>query len=806
MRVTRPSHRATPTTSLFSAAGQAEAGRVRPVLAESLESRTLMSGDLTVSDLSISESASSAGAEIHTQFTYTNLGDAFEAAWNIELRLSSDETWGNADDIVLGIEREDEDLEHGQSSLETESVIIPSGAAAGTYRLAVFIDSDNEVAESDEGNNVAFGVGTIEVGSGGGGGGGGVDLTASDASGTLDVGGDEITVTYTYTNAGSAFNGFFDQEFRLSLNQVWGDSDDVVLGVAREVEDLAPGESSVESESWALPAGMAAGAYYVGVFVDSTGVVAESSESNNTAWSAATVSIAGGGGGGGGGSGLNLTASDVSGVVQGDDEINVSYTYTNAGTAFNGFFDQEFRLSLNQVWGDADDIVLGVAREVEDLSPGQSSIEDESWALPAGIEPGDYYVAVFVDSTAAVAETSEADNIAWSSTTIGVSGGGGGGGGVDLTLRQVIASPEPRPAGEDANIAWTIVNAGGAFNGAFNQQVRLSLDTVWGNGDDIILGVEREDEDFRAGQSSVEDESFDIPLGTPDGVYYVAINIDSSSEVTETDEANNIVFSAEPAVTVGSGGPTSSRGYGVFGLGRCIDDDDVAPRRDDSTAFNRLRVDGRIREASFTIHNFGLDDMEIERYEIRGRNTRDFAIAVAPDASLAPGASTTIVVRFDPTRAGVRFARLVLDTSRDTNDDYQFKLKGIGLIPADATDASVLGRGQEIRDDDLSPGGGDGTRFRTLTVGDTQDRTFTIQNQGATTLLFTTPLIRLTGAGAGAFSITTLPAASIAPGASTTFTVRFSPGAAQKYAANIEILSNDPDESIYNFRIVGRGE
>ncbi|MCA9289086.1 MAG: choice-of-anchor D domain-containing protein, partial [Phycisphaerales bacterium] len=462
-----------------------------------------------------------------------------------------------------------------------------------------------------------------------------------------------------------------------------------------------------------------------------------------------------------------------------------------------------------------DDIVLGVEREIEDLLAGQSSAESESWRVPSGIAAGDYFLGVFIDSTDVIAETDEQNNIAWSAQTVSVGSGGGGGGGggeVDLTLERVIADPTPRPVGEDVHIAWTIVNAGGFFNGAFDQEVHLSLDNVWGNADDIVLGVEPEDEDFAPGQRSFENESFVIPLGTPEGVYYVGVFIDASGEIAESDEANNIAMSAEPVVTVGSGGGgggggSHERAYSVFGSGRHIEDDDVSPRRDDSTAFNRLRVDGRIREREFEIRNFGDDDLRIENVEVRGRHKRDFVIAVAPNQTLAPGESTVVILRFDPIRGGVRKARLAIETSRDTDDAYEFKVKGRGFVPTNAPDATVEGRrDREIRDGDLRAGGGDGTRFRSLELGEAHERTFTLRNDGVQTLILATPLIRLTGSGASAFSVLSMPAMILAPGASTSFTIRFAPETTGKFRSNVEILSNDPDEAAYTFRIVGRAE
>lgn len=490
-------------------------------------------------------------------------------------------------------------------------------------------------------------------------------------------------------------------------------------------------------------------------------------------------------------------------------EIHTQFTYSNLGDAFEGEWNIELRLTSDEVWGNADDVVLSVEREREDLSGGQSSNEHESVDVPAGTAPGAYRLGIFIDSSGEIGENSEANNVAFSTDTIQITNGGGGGGGggaVDLTLRGVTANPAPRPVGEDVQVAWTIVNAGGSFEGAFDQEVRLSTDTVWGNADDIVLGVQRESEDFAAGQTSDEDEGFVIPAGTAQGAYYVGVRIDSGGEITESDETNNIVFSPDAVVTVGPDEPGEDRNYSISGNGHHINDDDHSPGRDDATAMGRVRVDGRFGESEFEIHNFGSTELEIERVEIEGRNRRDFAIAVAPRAKLAPGESTTVVVRFDPSKGGVRNAKLVIDTSRDTTNAYEFKLKGNGVVPTDAPDAVVLGRrGNEIRDDDLSPGGGDGTRFRTLALGASQDRTFTLRNDGPQTLLLTTPLLRLTGAGAPAFSIITMPAASLAPGATTTFTMRFAPVALGKQAATIEILSNDPDEAVFNFRIAGRG-
>jgi hypothetical protein len=81
--------------------------------------------------------------------------------------------------------------------------------------------------------------------------------------------------------------------------------------------------------------------------------------------------------------------------------------------------------------------------------------------------------------------------------------------------------------------------------------------------------------------------------------------------------------------------------------------------------------------------------------------------------------------------------------------------------------------------------------------------TFTVRNLG------TVPLIGLAvnkdGTHAADFTVGALGAASVAPGASTTFTVTFKPGAAGTRSAAIHIDSNDADENPFDIALTGTG-
>ncbi len=84
---------------------------------------------------------------------------------------------------------------------------------------------------------------------------------------------------------------------------------------------------------------------------------------------------------------------------------------------------------------------------------------------------------------------------------------------------------------------------------------------------------------------------------------------------------------------------------------------------------------------------------------------------------------------------------------------------------------------------------------------------FTIQNTGADNLALTgaPALINVTGSEAADFTVTDPAVTLLAPGASTAFTVTFTPGAAGFRDALISIPYNSGDDSSYNLNLTGVG-
>jgi len=120
-------------------------------------------------------------------------------------------------------------------------------------------------------------------------------------------------------------------------------------------------------------------------------------------------------------------------------------------------------------------------------------------------------------------------------------------------------------------------------------------------------------------------------------------------------------------------------------------------------------------------------------------------------------------------------------------------------------EVNVTGNGLDIMNGDTTPGLSDRTDFGSVdvTVGSVTN-TYTIQNTGSATLTIAVP-VTISGSNAADFTVVTQPAASIAANGSTTFSVKFDPGAAGLRQAVLSFGNNDSNENPYSFSIQGTG-
>jgi hypothetical protein len=131
--------------------------------------------------------------------------------------------------------------------------------------------------------------------------------------------------------------------------------------------------------------------------------------------------------------------------------------------------------------------------------------------------------------------------------------------------------------------------------------------------------------------------------------------------------------------------------------------------------------------------------------------------------------------------------------------------KGQVIISWDEPEINLTGNSISIVDGDTSPSTSDWTDYSSanVTTG-IITKTYTIENTGTVTLTISNPTI--TGTHAADYSISTNPGTlSLAAGTSTSFTVSFNPSATGTRSATINIVSNDTDETTYNFNVQGTG-
>ncbi len=246
----------------------------------------------------------------------------------------------------------------------------------------------------------------------------------------------------------------------------------------------------------------------------------------------------------------------------------------------------------------------------------------------------------------------------------------------------------------------------------------------------------------------------------------------------------------------------------VRGGDQTIVDGSVTPSAANRTLFGSASLAGATIVYTFTIANTGTGTLTLSGnplIQISGAGAGDFTVTSLPDNSVAAGGSTTFQITFDPSAAGMRTATITIANNDSDENPFDFVIQGSGEA---AAEIDVLGNGISILDGDTSPWPVDLTDFGIAGVGSgTQVRTFTIANLGGATLNLTgSPVIQIGGPNAADFSVRALPSATVNAGGTSTFQVAFTPAAAGLRMATVSILSNDADESPYDFSILGIGD
>jgi len=195
------------------------------------------------------------------------------------------------------------------------------------------------------------------------------------------------------------------------------------------------------------------------------------------------------------------------------DKVQVHRTVKATGN-FDGFFDYEIRLSTNSIISGSDTLVYSFN--------GTSGLDGPIGAtIPSTMAHGAYYWGLIVKPEPG--ESDLGDNwLAGNKITLGPMP-------VDLKA-SAISGPASAKQGDVVNVSRKIESIGGAFDGKFDYEVRLSTNTVISGGDTLVYSF--------AGATSLDTSiPMTVPASLPDGDYYWGIFV--LVEPGETETANN---------------------------------------------------------------------------------------------------------------------------------------------------------------------------------------------------------------------------------------------------------------------------
>jgi len=165
------------------------------------------------------------------------------------------------------------------------------------------------------------------------------------------------------------------------------------------------------------------------------------------------------------------------------------------------------------------------SRTVAPLAAGTADSGSALVTIPTGTATGSYFIVARADDLAAVAETSEENNVAAQAILIGP----------DLVV-SALTVPALSGAGVRITVSDTTKNQGGPA-GATTTRFYLSTTPTLGPGA-VQLG-RRNIPSLAAGASSSGSTSVTIPLGTATGSYFIVAGADDGGVVAEAVETNN---------------------------------------------------------------------------------------------------------------------------------------------------------------------------------------------------------------------------------------------------------------------------
>ena len=277
-------------------------------------------------------------------------------------------------------------LNNGPATVNVMPSLPPQITVGAMLAVMVRVDPMNVIAEASETNNLAMSPQTFVVI--------GAELVPSALSApNRATRGTSITVDVTISNNATVEARNFVYQY--TLGPAGGPSFGVFTS---STMTMAASSSLTLSDTFTVPAGVPLGNANLTVFVDSTSVVPENSEANNTARVGIDIVDPS--------PDFTITLADFPTMMEVGQQVDVSRTVSNLGD-LTGTTDFELFLSTDAVITRQD---IGVGSGNTMVLPGGANTGRVVVTVPPGTPAGMYYLGAIVDPANAVVEHDESNN------------------------------------------------------------------------------------------------------------------------------------------------------------------------------------------------------------------------------------------------------------------------------------------------------------------------------------------------------------------------------------------------------------
>ena len=484
--------------------------------------------DLVIPNYSISKDSVEVSDLVTVTIDLHNNASRAATSHRLSYYWSLDTLWDNTD--VYLDSRTVSGLTSGNSRTEMQNLNIPTGLALGNYHILVVADDLQQVAESDERNNVAVVPVVVRAPLPE------LSISSLSASSSSLQAGMATTVYYNVRNTGvnTAVGGHYTGYY-LSSDNVF-DVSDTYLGEGY-IDTVTINGTTRDTALILIPSSTPAGNYYLICYADHRQQQAEQDETNNTRSRSITVRVA---------SSSPYPDLVVRSASVGNNTIAPSFTTTvsctvrniGSGSSYNyarvGYYlsaTPYYNSSMIELWYSS----VGI------LNTGASITVGSNVMIPAGTPAGNYYILFFADDHRVESESDEQNNIDFVSITVTGTANTQTDLIVDdpsISAGNTIAGLPATPAGNTIDLTSTIKNLGNSTGTSFVGYY-LSTDQIYSTSD-VYLGNEFVGS-LLANGSSVETSTVTIPVATSAGTYYILFRADYQGQISERLENNNVV-------------------------------------------------------------------------------------------------------------------------------------------------------------------------------------------------------------------------------------------------------------------------